>query len=290
MMRRRTPSPDGQRRDGLIEIGGQESVATYLRRLWARRDFIVHVPLGQLRAQTQSTVLGSLWHLLNPILNAALYYVIFGVLFSARGTVDNYASFLLVGIFTFTYLTRSIQAGGRSVTSNLSLLSQINFPRAALPVSATIAETISHAFAVAAMLVILVLLGESPSASWLLIIPITGLQVVFALGLTMSFARIVFQYRDVEKLLPHILRFWLYLSGIFFAIDRVEQSLGPSHPVTTLFKFNPAYVYISLMRGALLESYSPTIAHWVAAIAWALGAAVLGFLFFRARERSYGHG
>jgi teichoic acid transport system permease protein len=284
------PQPQQAPFDGLVEISGREAVSPYLRRLWSRRDFIMHVPLGQLRAQTQSTVLGSLWHLLNPIFNAALYYVVFGVLFAARGTVDNYASFLLVGIFTFTYLTRSIQAGGRSVTSNLSLLSQINFPRAALPLSATIAETISHAFAIAAMLAILLTLGENPALSWLLIIPITSLQVIFSFGLTMGFARVVFQYRDVEKLLPHVLRFWLYLSGIFFTIDHVEDYLGPSHPLTTLFKFNPAYVYISLARGALLDAYTTSPANWVAAVGWAIAAVVLGFVYFRARERSYGHG
>jgi teichoic acid transport system permease protein len=276
--------------DGFIEIGARQPLGPYLRQLWSRRDFILQVPLGQLRAQTQSTLLGSVWHLLNPILNAALYYLIFGVLFAARGTVDNYAAFLLVGIFTFTYLSRSIQAGGQSVTGNVGLIAQINFPRAALPISATIAETISHGFAIGAMLAILLVLGEVAVVSWLLVVPITMLQMCFVLGLTMIFARIVFQYRDVEKLMPHGLRFWLYLSGIFFSIDRVEQALGSENPLVSVFAYNPAYVFISLMRGALLAGHELRTSQWVAAALWSVGTLLGGLYYFRARETSYGHG
>lgn len=280
---------DARANQRLIEVGQKSGVRRYLRRLWVRRDFIAHVPLGQFRAQTQGTALGSVWHLLNPVLNAALYYVVFGVLFAARGTVENYAAFLLVGIFTFTLISRTVSSGGRSINGNLHLISQINFPRASLPISSTIAELLAHSFAVVAMLAILPLVGAAPSWQWALIVPATVLQAVFCLGIALIFGRLVFQFSDVEKLIPHVMRFWLYASGIFFSIDFVERAVGEGSWLIMLFSYNPAYVYISLMRGLLLDGGAST-ERWFAAAAWALIALIGGFIFFYLREDRYGHG
>lgn len=92
--------------EGLFDISAPFSVREYLFRLWRNRDFVLNVPVGKLRAQTFNTTLGSLWHLINPLLNALLYYLVFGILFNANRTVSNYAVFLIVGVFTFMFTSR----------------------------------------------------------------------------------------------------------------------------------------------------------------------------------------
>lgn len=274
----------------LRDIGVVPPVADYLRRLWGRRDFIWAVPLGQLRAQTQSTVLGAGWHLLNPLLTAGLYYFVFGVLFGGRGRVENYPAFLVVGIFTFVYMNRTIQAGASSVTTNMGLITQINFPRLALPMAATVAETVSHCLALVALLAMVPILGGGIGFSWLLLVPIVALQAMFNLGLAMITARIVFQYRDIQNLLPHLLRFWMYLSGLFFTIDFVVDAAGEGNPLVRVFEANPGYIFMTLMRGALLRQHGTEPWMWVAAVAWSVAVLIGGFWFFRGREVEYGRG
>lgn len=274
----------------LLDIGVVPPAREYLRRLWSRRDFVWAVPLGQLRAQTESTVLGASWHLLNPLLTAALYYLIFGVLFGGRGLVENYPAFLVVGIFTFLYTTRVVQAGAGSVTTNMGLITQINFPRLALPVAATVAETVSHCVALVALLAVVPILGGGISFSWLLLLPIVVLQALFNLGLAMIAARLAFQYRDVQNLLPHLLRFWMYLSGLFFTVDLVIESVGAGSPLVMVFEANPGYIFMTLMRDALLDGQAAASWMWLAAPGWTIVSVVGGFLFFRSREVEYGRG
>lgn len=273
-----------------LEIGVTPPVAEYLRRFWARRDFILAVPIGQLRAQTQNTVLGAAWHLLNPLFTAALYYFVFGVLFGGSGRVEDYPAFLVVGLFAFLYTNRTVTAGAKSVTGNLGLVSQINFPRIALPTAAAIAETISHGMAIVALFVMVPILGAAPAWTWLLVLPAVALQAVFNLGLAMVVARLAFQYRDIENLLPHLLHFWMYVSGLFFTVDFVINVTGANSPAVSVFRLNPAYIYMSLMRDAFLGRSDASAEIWLGAVLWSVLAVVVGFCFFRAREVEYGRG
>jgi teichoic acid transport system permease protein len=276
--------------DGLLEIGIAAPPVEYLRRIWARRDFIWAVPLGQLRAQTQSTLLGAGWHLLNPLLTAGLYYLVFGVLFGGRGRVENYPAFLVVGMFTFLFTNRAVQAGATSVTTNMGLITQINFPRLALPLAATVAETISHSLALVALVAMVPILGSGIELSWLLVVPIVALQALFNLGLAMITARLAFQYRDVQNLLPHLLRFWMYFSGLFFTVEFVIDAAGDDSPLIPVFEANPGYIFMTLMRDALLREHHAAWWMWPAVIGWTALMVSGGFVFFRGREVEYGRG
>jgi teichoic acid transport system permease protein len=269
------------------EIGVTTSLRSYGRRLWRRRDFIVLAPMGQLRAQTNNTLLGGLWHLLNPTLTAALYYFIFGFLLNVGRGIDNYAAFLTIGMFTFLFTIRVVMAGARSITGNRGLLTQINLPRAALPLSATLAECLSHGFAVLALLVTVVILGEPPSLAWLTVPVIVALHAVFNLGLAFFVARLSFHFRDVQELLPHVTRFWLYLSGLFFTVETVTAAVGEG-ALSLLFALNPGYVFIQLMRAALMDDYTVTLGLWASAVLWSVATLIGGFVFFHRREQEYG--
>lgn len=276
--------------ESLIDIGVVPSVPEYLRALYAHKDFVIESPMGQLRAQTQGTAVGAGWHLLNPLLTAALYYLVFGILFGGRGQIADYPLFLVIGIFAFVYTSRCVQLGGRSLMSNIGLVSQIAFPRIALPLSATIAETLSHSIALVGLLLVVPALGATPRTTWLLVVPIVLIQALFNLGLATFAARLVFQFRDVQNLLPHLLRFWMYSSGLFFTVDFVVDAFGRHNAFLGLFYANPGYIFMTLMRGAVLDTHSAPPWMWSAAVGWSALALAGGFLFFRELEVEYGRG
>jgi teichoic acid transport system permease protein len=256
----------------------------YLRDIWDRRDFVVTVPLGELRAQNQNTVLGSFWHLLNPLFLAGVYYLVFGVIFNAQRGIENYPAFLIIGIFIYTYTGKAATSGARTVVANVKLIQSINFPRSVLPIAAMLAEAYAQLPAVLTMLVLVWLTGGSPSLAWLLIVPALLVQSLFNLGLAFFAARLTFHFRDVQQLLPYLLRVWMYLSGLFYTAEFVLPRAGPT--LTTVFKANPLYEYMTIARDALIgPGFDPAM--WAAATAWAVVVFVAGFLFFRAYEAEY---
>ena len=64
----------------LLKIGESFSLSEYLKRLWAHRHFMVRVPLEDLRAQNSHTFLGSIWLVLNPLLQVGVYFLVFGLI------------------------------------------------------------------------------------------------------------------------------------------------------------------------------------------------------------------
>ena len=51
--------------------------------------------------------LGQLWQVLTPLLNAGVYYLIFGLLLGTNRGVPDYVSFLVTGVFVFNFTQRA---------------------------------------------------------------------------------------------------------------------------------------------------------------------------------------
>lgn len=279
------PADPGTTWPGLRQIGARDSLVSYVRDLWRWRNFIITVPLNDLRAQNQDTVLGQLWHLLNPLLLTGIYYMIFGVILGiSRGGVENYVAFLIVGVITFNFFRTSMRTGSAIIVRNRQLVQNISFPRAALPLSALIEESISHSFALAVMFVVVMTTGVRPGLTWLLVVPIIIVQTLMNLGFAMFVARFTFHFRDTQQFLPYLLRILFYVSGVLIPLDGRFDGM-PS--ALNFLRLNPIYIVIEISRDAFMyHRIDPS--QWWMAIAWATVVFVGGFLYFRAAESEYG--
>jgi teichoic acid transport system permease protein len=255
----------------------------YLRGLWLRRDYIVQVPLNELRVEQANTLLGNAWLIINPVLSVAVYYLIFGVLLNVSRGVDDYIAFLTIGVFTYLFSNRMITNGAKSVSSSIGLVRAIRFPRAVLPLSTAVASVLRFGPNFLVMLVTVLAFGNLPNWRWLVLVPIFVLQCLFSLGGSLIVARLNHLYADMENTLPFIFRLVFYMSGVLYSVDRFVQSDG----WRLVFAINPLYDYLTLWRWALLglPAAGATI---VGAVAWAVVTPLLGFMFFRAGEAGYG--
>ncbi|MEU6220881.1 ABC transporter permease [Streptomyces sp. NPDC047022] len=280
-------------RYGLTVSGARPSLPQYVRQLWERRHFITAFATAKLTAQYSEAKLGQIWQIMTPLLNAAVYYFIFGVLLGTKHGVPDYIPFLVTGVFIWTFTQSSIMAGTRAISGNLGLVRALHFPRAALPISFCIQQLQQLLFSMAALVVILLCLGVPVTAAWLLAIPALVLQFTFNAGVSMIMARMGAKTPDIAQLMPFVLRTWMYVSGVMFSISKITKGDHLPHAVTIALETNPSAVYIDLMRFALIDSFK---AHqlpphvWAAATGWALLAGVGGFIYFWKSEEKYGRG
>ncbi|MFI2758319.1 ABC transporter permease [Streptomyces echinatus] len=292
-----TPAPAAEdlaalaARHGLSVSGARPSLREYVGQLWARRHFISAFATAKLTAQYSQAKLGQVWQVMTPLLNAAVYYFIFGVLLGTKHNVPDYVPFLVTGVFIWTFSQSSIMAGTRAISGNLGLVRALHFPRAALPISFALQQLQQLLFSMAALVVILLCFGVPVAASWVLAIPALVLQFTFNAGVSMVVARLGAKTPDIAQLMPFVLRTWMYVSGVMWSIDKLTRK--EPHIVRVLLELNPAAVYIDLMRFALIDSFHadslpPHV--WAAATGWALLAGVGGFIYFWKAEETYGRG
>jgi len=314
---------------GLRPSAARPQVLSYLRQLWRRRSFILAFATARNIAMYTEARLGQLWQVLTPLLNAGVYFLVFGLLLHVNRGVPNYLAFLVTGVFVFTFTQRAFISCSTVITESLPLIRALQFPRAALPLAYVVIELQQMLLSMVVLAVIVLATGEPLTMYWLLAIPALLLQTIFNVGVGLFVARLGSQVNDFSQLLPFLLRTWLYMSGVLFNISTL--SIKTHRWIVVLLQLNPAALYITLIRNAILSSqresepgtkpYNARLCHewatlghqvgqptrfqldsaychyyanpnhfWYYAVAWALIALVIGFFFFWRSEAKYGRG
>ncbi|CAM5612175.1 MULTISPECIES: ABC transporter permease [Streptomyces] len=278
---------------GLAVSGARPSLVEYVRQLWGRRHFILAFSQAKLTAQYSQAKLGQLWQVATPLLNAAVYFFIFGlILHASRGmSQDVYIPFLVTGVFVFTFTQSSVMSGVRAISGNLGLVRALHFPRASLPVSFSLQQLQQLLFSMIVLFLVAIGFGSYPDMSWLLIVPVLALQFLFNTGLALIMARAGAKTPDLAQLMPFVMRTWMYASGVMFSIPIMLED--KPQWIATVLQWNPAAVYMDLMRFALIDGYGSANLPdhvWAVAGGWAVLFAVGGFVYFWKAEERYGRG
>jgi teichoic acid transport system permease protein len=308
-------------RYGLRPSSARPSLIAYLRLVWQRRHFIVAYATARNVSMYTEARLGQLWQVLTPLLNSAVYYLIFGILFEANRGISDYIAYLITGVFIFSFTERSIVVGSTVMRANITLIRALHFPRACLPLAYVMVEFQQLLLSMLVMFAIVLGDGEPLTWYWLYLLPALVLQATFNMGAALIMARLGAGAQDFSQLIPFFTRIWRYFCGVMYSIASLPASLPEW--AKDLLSLNPAAVYISLVRYAIMatqradapgaQPYSAarcalftakkipalqaychpqfmTGELWLAGIGWAVVTLVVGALFFWQAETRYGRG
>jgi len=276
---------------GLSVSGRRPPLPEYTRQLWSRRHFIVAFATARLTAMYTAARLGQIWQVMTPLLNAAVYYLIFGLLLGTNRGIQNFIAYLCTGVFVFQFTQSAVLAGTRSISDNLHLIRALHFPRACLPIAFTVIQLQQLIFSMGVLGVIVLVTGEPVTPRWLLVLPVLLLQSLFNAGLAMIMARIGAKTTDMAQLMPFVLRTWMYMSGVFWSVSSFTAH-APGW-VATVLNLNPALIFNDLMRYALMESVTTDLLPrhvWLAIVVWSVLVGLAGYVFFWKAEQEYGRG
>jgi len=307
---------------GLRPSSQRPSLVSYLRIVWARRHFIFAYATARNVSMYTEARLGQLWQVLTPLLNSAVYYLVFGILFKQNRGIDHYIGYLVTGVFIFSFTERSIVVGSGVMRANIALIRALHFPRACLPLAYVIVEFQQLALSMIVLFSIVLADGEPLTFYWLLLVPVLLLQSMFNMGIALILARVGAGAQDFSQLVPFLTRIWRYFCGVMYSIASLPASL----PLWAkdLLSVNPAAVYITLMRYSIMwtqrayvpgakpynagecaaynanknlyplqaycHSYVLTSQLWLAAVGWAVVTLAVGIVFFWQAETRYGRG
>lgn len=270
----------------LAPVSARPPLTEYLHQLWDRRHFIQLYARSQALGEHQGTLLGQAWFVLAPLLDGLVYWLIFGVAFNLHRTVPDFVPRLLIGILLFRYFSRCLTSMARSLASGRGLIRAFSFPRASLPISAMIRESLSLVPLSVVLLGLLLLVPPraTPSSTWLLFPLPLLLVAMFTAGAGLVLARVVSIVPDVANILGYLLRFTMYGSGVIFSVARFSD-----HPtVLALMTSNPVYIFIEMMRDLLLYDSIPAPGRWLLFTGWAVPSLIIGVVFFWRGEPNYG--
>lgn len=265
---------------------GVPPLGHYLSETFRYRTFAIYWSRADLKARNFETALGRLWHYLNPLLFGIIYFIFIGILSEDMGNLDRLA-FIVGNLYVWTFFSTiintgigSVQAGGGGIAAQSAI------PRVVLPYASTLTAAILFAKSLVAYVPIHIVANRGLHWEMLglpLLMVITG---VFGFGLALLFAVLNMYVKDVSRLMPHVLRLWLYLSPAIWAYTRVAGD----GTLDTLAKLNPMYWGMTAWTigfgGPLIEQPS----YWTAIAVFAALAAlilIIGFFTFITKEDEF---
>lgn len=270
----------------LSEVGKRAPLGTYLGQLWQRRHFILAESRAKVAGGARRNLLGSVWLVLSPLLNGLAFFFIFGFVLNTSRGIENFIGYLVIGVFFFQFTMRSVTQGAKAIQAGQSMIRAFSFPRASMPISVVVRETMNFVPTFVVMLVIILAFPPAENITWrvVLIVPCFIMQICFAQGCAFIVARLCHEIPDFINVIQVTARFWLYASGVFFSIERFVDK-----PVlAAIMKINPMYSYLQVVRNSLLYGVDSPVWMWMLVFGWGIACLLLGFLYFYFGEEKYG--
>jgi lipopolysaccharide transport system permease protein len=216
-----------------------------LRNLWAYRELLYFLIWRDIKVRYKQTVIGALWAIIQPLSMMIIFTIFFSKLI--RVPTDGIPSglFFYAGMSLWTFFSNSVLNGASSLLGNTSLITKVHFPRLIIPSAAVFAGVVDFAIASLLLIGLLIFYGYGKTWEVLLLIPVSMLVTILALGIGILFAALNTKYRDVRYLLPFLLQVWMFISPIIYPASVVPK------PYRWILALNPLTGIIEGYRAAL---------------------------------------
>lgn len=224
-----------------------------VRAVWRRRPIIATLVQRDLRVRYSRSALGYVWTVLDPLLMASVYFVVFTFVFDASKRVADtpYFLYLLSGLLGWQWFTASVSDTAKSLIQEARLVRSTNLPREVWVIRCVVAKGVEYLLSLPVLIgfVIFYVARGQAHLDWELVFFPLGLVIQFVLlvGLGLLLAPITVLATDMQRVVRIVLRFMFYLSPVLYGSHAVPEQLR------AVLIFNPLNGILSLYRGGLFD-------------------------------------
>jgi lipopolysaccharide transport system permease protein len=236
--------------------------------LWLYRELVWTFAARDLRLRYRQTVLGVLWVVLQPIIAAGVFTVVFGKIAKLDDGDGRYFLLAFAGYAGFQVFQSTLAKAGASLLANAPVLTKVYFPRLVLPLSGILSTLVDLGIALLVFGGIALLKGVS--IGWpVLLFPLwVLLALLLGLGAGLIVAAWSVRFRDVQHVLPIVLQLLVYATPVGYATAKVPAAFQP------YLALNPLTGLMDGIRWSLLGMQAPS----VGAVVWLCIASTLAVL------------
>jgi lipopolysaccharide transport system permease protein len=243
------------------------------------RGFILDSIKRDFQSRYQSSFLGALWLVLQPVAMISVYTLVFSELMRARipdmSMPYAYSIYLCSGVLTWGLFAETLNGLVNVFLSNSNILKKVSFPRICLPIIVTLSSCINFAIIFSLFLIFLAITNTFPGWIIFSIVPVLLIQILFTVGLGVILGVMNVFVRDVSQFVSILLQFWFWFTPIVY----VSKTL-PDWAQNAL-KYNPMATIIKSYHDIFLFGMAPD---WFALMPITLISIilfVLGWVLFR---------
>lgn len=250
-----------------------------IKNIYDYRHMLVSMVQRELRSRYKGSFLGFLWTFVNPLLQLAVYSLVFP--YVLRIQQDNYPMFLFVALLPWIFFTSSVQNATGSVVGGANLVTKIHFPRMILPLSAVGTNLMNYIYSLVIVIPALLITGVHLTWNLLWFPIILFIEFLFAFGLALALSALNVKFRDVAHIVGIIVFCWFYITPIVF-----PMTVFPDF-IKDIISLNPMVGIIEGFRSIFLYGTSPNLNTLLYSFIISIIVLFLGYFIFKKYEKTF---
>jgi lipopolysaccharide transport system permease protein len=262
--------------------------ALNLRELWDYRELLYFLIWRDVKIKYKQTAIGVVWVVLQPLLVAIIFTVIFGHFAKFKTFGPPYLLFTYSAMLPWLLFQNGITLSTKSIVENQALVTKVYVPRLLIPIAPVLGGVVDFlvgSVVLVALFVYYSLRGALHGAFTLhlLTLPFFLLfAVVAAVAVTLWLSALNVRYRDVQYTVPFLAQAWFFATPVLYSASLIPLDLRP------WIGLNPMAGVVQGFRWALFGSNIAQVGH-IMLLSFGVTTVLLigGIEYFRRVERSF---
>lgn len=249
------------------------------KKIYNYRELLKTNVKKEIRGRYKNSILGVMWSFLNPLLQLAVYAIIFGALLA--GGDPTYHIYICVALIPWTYFTTAITQSAFTIIGNGDIIKKVYFPREILPISVVTSGAVNFIISTSIILIFVVASGLGISKYILLYPVILLIQYILLIGIAFIVSSITVYFRDLEHIIGVVLMAAFYGTPIVYKLEQLPTNLQ------IIMQLNPMTHLINAYRDIFYYQQMPNFKVLGLLFIIALVLTVIGYFIFKKLQKGF---
>ena len=251
----------------------------FFKSLYEYRELLKTSISKDVRGKYKNSVLGILWSFLNPLLQIAVYAIVFPLIM--KSNLPNYTVFLCCGLIPWNFFSAAISRTSFTMVENGNIIKKVYFPREILPISVVTSEAIN--FIISTIIILAFVFGYGMGLSkFLIFYPLVLLvQYVLLIGISFIVSSVTVYFRDLQHFIGIALQLLFYATPIVYAPNTIPENFQ------WILKFNPMTYVINGYRDIFYYKQMPDLSSMAIVLVIGIIVCLLGYFIFSKLQRRF---
>jgi lipopolysaccharide transport system permease protein len=286
-MAHHTTGIDGENWDIKI-TATRKNLDINLYELWRYRDLLTMFVKKDIITVYQQTILGPIWFVLQPVLTALIFVVVFGQVAKISTGSTPPILFYLGSLTLWNYFSETFKVTSKTFSENANVFGKVYFPRLILPLSKVISGIVKLLIQFALFFIVwayYLFVKHAIHPNWHMIyFPVLlAIFALMSLGFGILITSMTTKYRDLNFLIAFGIQLLMYVTPVIYPLSIASKSKQFwlwLNPLTSLFE---AFKYAFLGPNGGILSY-----FWLTyTLIWTLVVLFVGIIIFNKVEKKF---
>lgn len=259
-----------------------------LKDVWRYRDLMLLFVKRDFAAQYKQTILGPVWHVVQPVLTTIMFLFIFHSVAGIKTDEVSPVLFYMSGITIWNYFSNCLTNTSNTFVANAGIFGKVYFPRLILPLSIVLSNIARLGIQFGLLLAVMIfhaLFLDVPlhiGVSWLLIPVLVLMMAGIGLGLGIIISSLTTKYRDFTVLVTFGVQLLMYATPVAYPLSFLKGKR-----FSGIIELNPLNSLVEGFRYALFQKGSFDYGSLLYSFIFMVVVLFLGTMIFSKVERTF---